>query len=126
MSGIDYDLIIIGGGLGGAALGRALVERGARVMIIEREQQFKDRVRGELMHPWGGAEARALGIYELLRNAGALEVRWWTRRFGLTVIECRDLIATTPAGIGCLTFYHPAMQSVVLGAAEALGADVRR
>src|SRR5436305_1885335 len=99
MSGIDYDLIIIGGGLGGAALGRALVERGARVMIIEREQQFKDRVRGELMHPWGGGEARALGIYELLRNAGALEVRWWTRRFGLTVVECRDLIATTPAGI---------------------------
>jgi len=32
------------------------------VLVLERETQFKDRVRGEQMHPWGVAELKALGI----------------------------------------------------------------
>ncbi|HKZ80408.1 MAG TPA: alcohol dehydrogenase catalytic domain-containing protein [Pyrinomonadaceae bacterium] len=35
---------------------------------MEREQAFKDRVRGEYMVPLGVAEARELGLYDLLRN----------------------------------------------------------
>jgi 2-polyprenyl-6-methoxyphenol hydroxylase-like FAD-dependent oxidoreductase len=126
MARIDYEVIVAGGGLGGSTLARALARRGARVLIVEREEQFKDRVRGEGMLPWGVAEARALGIYELLRNAGAWEVRWWTRYFGSTLRERRDLVATTPARTGCLDFYHPAMQSGLLEAAEASGVGVRR
>jgi flavin-dependent dehydrogenase len=51
---MDYDLITVGGGLAGAALAKALAERGARVLVLERETRFRDRVRGEAMHPWGG------------------------------------------------------------------------
>jgi flavin-dependent dehydrogenase len=43
---ITYDLITVGGGLAGAALAGALAERGARVLVLERETKFKDRVRG--------------------------------------------------------------------------------
>ena len=72
-----YDLIIVGGGIGGSALAKAMAERGARVLVVEREKQFKDRVRGEGMHAWGVPEAKALGIYELLCSTCGLEVRWW-------------------------------------------------
>lgn len=63
-----FDLIVVGGGLGGAALARSLAANGARVLVIEREERFRDRVRGEMMTPWGVAEAENLGIAELLRG----------------------------------------------------------
>ena len=55
-SGI-YDIITVGGGLGGASLAKAMAEHGAKVLVLERETQFKDRVRGEGMMPWGVADA---------------------------------------------------------------------
>ena len=63
---LEYDLIIVRGGLGRAVLSRAMAEHGARVLVIERERQFKDRVRGEAIWPWGVAELRELGVYQLL------------------------------------------------------------
>ena len=66
MAGGTYDIITIGGGLGGSTLAKAMAEHGARVLVLEREQQFKDRVRGEIMAPWGVAETQALGLYETL------------------------------------------------------------
>ena len=39
---LEYDLIIVRGGLGRAVLSRAMAEYGARVLVIERECQFKD------------------------------------------------------------------------------------
>ena len=62
----DYDVVIVGGGLAGSGLGAALAKTGARVLITEREAQFRDRVRGEGMQPWGAAEARELGLYRPL------------------------------------------------------------
>ncbi|TDN63327.1 FAD-dependent monooxygenase [Paraburkholderia sp. BL10I2N1] len=121
-----YDIVIAGGGLGGATLGRALATQGIRTLVIEREVVFKDRVRGEGMHPWGVTEACALGIDGLLRDSGAHEVRWWKRYLGPVPRDCRDLPETTPAHSGCLDFHHPTMQRKLLDAAEAAGAVVRR
>ena len=42
----SYDLLIIGGGLAGAALGRSMALAGAHVLIIEKETEFRDRIRG--------------------------------------------------------------------------------
>lgn len=124
---MDYDLIIIGGGLAGAALGRALALHGVRVLIVERETRFRDRVRGEGLHPWGVAEARALGLVDLLLATGGKELRWMRgSAVGTPGITERDLIATTPARAGEMTFYHPAMQETLLRAATDAGAVVRR
>jgi 2-polyprenyl-6-methoxyphenol hydroxylase-like FAD-dependent oxidoreductase len=49
----SYDVITVGGGLGGAALGKSLAEKGVRVLMLEREAAFRDKVRGEYVHPWG-------------------------------------------------------------------------
>ena len=122
----DFDIITIGGGLGGSALAKAMSENGKRVLIVEREEQFKDRVRGEQMSTWGVEEVRLLGIYELLVGSCANEMKWWDMYVGSMKIMHRDFPATTPQGLPNLTFYHPQMQETLLGAAKAAGADVWR
>jgi flavin-dependent dehydrogenase len=99
-SGHSYDIVTVGGGLGGASLARAMAERGARVLVLEREAKFRDRVRGEGMSPWGVAEAKKLGIYDLLLSIGN-ELRWWDFYFGSQQAFHRDLVATTPDGTPC-------------------------
>jgi menaquinone-9 beta-reductase len=121
-----YDIITVGGGLGGSALAKAMAERGARVLVLEREKQFKDRVRGEQMTSWGVGEARELGIYELLRDACGHEVRWWQTYLGKAPLERQDCIAESVQQAPQFMFYHPTMQEVLLQAAADAGAQVRR
>jgi len=59
---MPYDLIVIGGGLAGAALAKTVAERGVRALVLEREQSFRDRVRGEVIVSWGIAEAQRQSI----------------------------------------------------------------
>ena len=122
----DYDIITIGGGLGGAALAKAMAEKGCRVLVLERETKFKDRIRGEGMTPWGSVEARALGIYDLLLSSCGHELPWWDNYAGPMELSHRELAATTPGGMPALAFYHPEMQETLLAAAEQAGAVVRR
>jgi 2-polyprenyl-6-methoxyphenol hydroxylase-like FAD-dependent oxidoreductase len=124
--GSEYDLVIVGGGLGGATLAKCMAERGTRVLVIERETRFKDRVRGEGMTTWGAGEARELGIYDLLTSTCAHEVPWWDIHVGPMQVLHREMPATSPQGLPTLTFYHPEMQETLLAAAEKAGAEVRR
>lgn len=126
MANSTYDIITVGGGLGGSALARAMAAHGARALVLEREKQFKDRVRGEFMAPWGVAEAQALGIDQLLRGSCAQDLPYVQTQIGSVPAERRDLRTTTPQGVAVLSVYHPAMQEVLLQAAADAGAEVRR
>ncbi len=121
MNSDSYDIITVGGGLGSSALAKVMAEDGKRVLVLEREREFKDRVRGEYMTPWGVAEARELGIYELVRDACGTDAPLVDLGFGP-----RDLISTTPQQLPALGFCHPEMQEVVLTAAQQAGAEVHR
>ena len=121
MSFFDYDIIAVGGGLGGSALAKAMAENGKSVLILERETEFKDRVRGEFMSPWGAAEASALGIYKLIRDNCGVEAPFTDLGFGP-----RDLSTTTPQQLPALGFCHPEMQEAALTAAKAAGAEAVR
>ena len=94
-----YDIITVGGGLGGSALGKAMAAQGAKVLVLEREKQFKDRIRGEFMAPWGVAEARELGIDELLRTTCGHDLPYVDLYAGPLQAEHRDLQTTTPQGL---------------------------
>ncbi len=122
----QYDLVIVGGGLGGAVLARSMAQRGARVPVFEREREFKDRVRGEFITSWGVAEAKALGIYELLTERVAHRISWADFYSGSILTVHRNVLTTTPTQLPCLGFYHPAMQELLLAAASDAGAEVRR
>ena len=121
-----FDLVTVGGGLGGAALAKAMAERGARVLVLERERRFSDRVRGEALAAWGTADAKALGLYDLVAADCGHMLRYWAIHVGGQPIVKRDLFSTTPQGDGWFTFYHPRMQELTLAAAESAGAEVRR
>ena len=123
---ISYDLVIAGGGLAGATLAKNMAEQGAKVLVIEREREFKDRVRGECMFPWGNAEAHSLGIAETLAEAGGYQLDWAEFYVGIDRVDHRSIIPTTPHHLPCLACYHPAMQESLLRAAESAGAKVRR
>src|SRR4051794_5854783 len=108
----SYDIIIVGGGLAGAALAKPLAEAGVRVLVLERTKTFQDRVRGEVVSPWGVTEAKRLGLYEPLMQTCGHMVRWTTTLNGQAPSKRRDLIETTPDHNGFLDFYHAAMQNV--------------
>jgi 2-polyprenyl-6-methoxyphenol hydroxylase-like FAD-dependent oxidoreductase len=93
--------------------------------VLEREVRFKDRVRGEQMHPWGVSAARHLGIYDHLAATCGNQTRWWTTWIGGSPVFNRDLNATTPHKVGSFNVYHPDMQEAVLELAQNAGAEVR-
>ncbi len=122
----EYDIVTVGGGLGGSSLAKVMAEKGARVLVLEREREFKDRVRGEAMLPWGVAEAQELGIYDLLCETCGHKARWFDFFLGPAQIMHRDLESTTPRKTTVLSFYHPEMQEILMSAAAKAGAAVRR
>lgn len=123
---MSYDAIIVGGGLAGSSLADQLAQSGHRVLVLERETQFKDRVRGENMLPWGVAAAKRIGLYDTLIAAGGHDApTWCTYAFGQPTPP-RDLRATTPTGDAMLNIYHPDMQEAVIARAARSGADVKR
>ncbi len=122
----QFDLIVVGGGVAGSALAKTVAAGGGRVLVLERERQFRDRVRGEFVTPWGVAETRKLGMEGLLREPVAHEVPWVDFYSGREPVAHRNMVASTPQQLPCLAFYHPAMQEVLLAAAASAGAEVRR
>ena len=121
MTSRSYDIVTVGGGIAGAALAKAMAARGANVLVLEREERFKDRVRGEMVLSWGAAEARELGIHDVLKDSCAREVSLIEMGSGQ-----RDLKTTTLQQLPALTFAHQEMQQSVLAAAEGAGVKVRR
>jgi 2-polyprenyl-6-methoxyphenol hydroxylase-like FAD-dependent oxidoreductase len=65
-----WDLIVAGGGIGGSALAIVMARTGKSVLLLEQSTVFEDRVRGEWLSPWGVAEAKRVGLYDLLVSAG--------------------------------------------------------
>jgi len=121
MSDSTFDIVTVGGGLAASSFAKSMAMHGARVLVLEQEERFKDRVRGEYLVPWGVVEARELGVLELLQQGCANEMPWVDMGFG-----ARDLRSTTPQQTSALSFSHPEMQETLLVAAEASGATVRR
>jgi len=121
MDSSQYDLITIGGGLGASALAIAMARHGARVLVLEKEKQFRDRVRGESLVPWGVADANELGISDVLLKNCAKEIPWVEMGWGP-----RNLAETTPQRVPSWSYCHPEMQTALLAEAEKAGARVRR
>ena len=120
-----YDLIVVGGGIAGASLAQRMAKSGARVLVLEQETEFRDRIRGECLQPWGVGEARQLGVAEALRTC-ANEMRWVSFVINGQHAMKRDFVATTPQASGMWAFYHPRAQEALLATAAAAGAEIRR
>jgi 2-polyprenyl-6-methoxyphenol hydroxylase-like FAD-dependent oxidoreductase len=128
---MTYDLIIVGGGIGGSALAAVMARAGQRVLLLEKSTAFEDRVRGEWIAPWGVTETKRIGLYDALVAAGGHHLT-----SHVTYDETRDpAIAEAtalPLGIfaegvaGPLCLRHPVHCQTLFDQAVAAGADARR
>lgn len=122
----DYDIITVGGGVGGSAIATAMAGRGHKVLVLERETSFKDRVRGEWMAPWGVDDSRKLGVYDALIAAGGAPSPKIAARAGPAELPVRNFETETAIKTAALAMYHPEMQEALIEAAAKAGAEVRR
>ncbi|HWV34116.1 MAG TPA: NAD(P)/FAD-dependent oxidoreductase [Thermomicrobiales bacterium] len=120
------DTAIIGGGIAGSSLAIVLQRSGLDVALIEREPYFRDRIRGEAIHPWGVQDVHALGLLPILDDAGAIALPFWTRyrdAEAATPYRWADDFPDSPGGI---SVNHVRLQDTLLREASAAGARVFR
>jgi flavin-dependent dehydrogenase len=55
MGASSFDIVTVGGGLAASSFGKSMAEHGAKVLILEQEKRFGDRIRGEYIVTWGVA-----------------------------------------------------------------------
>jgi 2-polyprenyl-6-methoxyphenol hydroxylase-like FAD-dependent oxidoreductase len=124
-SNAQFDVVIVGGSVAGASLGARLARSGVGVAIVERDARFRDRIRGEALHPWGAAEADRLGLIDALR-AGGRPLPIWQRYAERAPLEPYRWADDIPDGHIEWGLSHPQLQDALLARAETAGAVVLR
>ncbi|WP_166903579.1 NAD(P)/FAD-dependent oxidoreductase [Mycobacterium sp. DL440] len=129
---MDAQVVVVGGGIAGCTLATRLAEAGLAVTVLEREQVYRDIVRGEAMLPWGYREAVELGVAETILQTEGVSVMTKMVPYdeGLTVEEaqrrCRDLSTVVPNAPGVVGVGHPELREALATAAVKAGANVVR
>ena len=123
---LTTDIAVIGGGAAGASAAAVLAQTGLGVVLIEREARFRDRVRGESIHPWGVRQIEALGLSDVLQAAGANELPLWAGYSGQSSVGGGRYDSLGPDVPNELAIYHPAMQAALLEHASSCGVRVLR
>jgi 2-polyprenyl-6-methoxyphenol hydroxylase-like FAD-dependent oxidoreductase len=108
-----------------------LADDGLDVAILEASTEYEDRVRGESMQPWGVAEARDLGVEQVLLDAGAHVAGAWNHYdtdVPTEVSEANPIPVSimVPGVDGSLNLRHPEACNALSAAASKAGVDVRR
>lgn len=126
-----YDVVIVGGGIAGGALATRLARAGLGVLVLEKQIEYRDMVRGETFRSWGAAEAISLGVEQILLDAGG----GWSS-FAVTYDElippsqaeeqAFPLAEIVPGVPGSLNVGHPEACEALTSAAAAEGATVAR
>lgn len=124
----DPDLVVVGGGIAGGTFATVMARAGAGVLVLERQTEYRDRVRGELMWPWGVAEVQRLGLEGVFRDAGAhfpdrFESHDEDNPADAPVVP-EDLSALVPGVSGSMNLFHPTATRALADAARAAGARV--
>ncbi len=125
------DVVIVGAGIAGGALGTLLSRAGLAVVLLERETTYPDRVRGEYLTPWGVTELAKLALLQPLREAGALFSRRnisYDELYGPAEAEARafDLTKMHAEKLGALCLGHPATCEIFAQLAVTSGARLLR
>lgn len=127
----DWDLVIVGGGIGGSALATVMARAGRSVLLLEASAAYQDRVRGEWIAPWGVSETRRLGLYDLLLAAGGHHLSRHITYDESRAPEVAEAMALpldqfVPDVPGPLCIRHPVQCQTLFDAAAAAGATALR
>ena len=125
------DVIVVGGGIAGSAVASVLAGAGVDVLLLETVTEYRDRVRGEYLQPWGVAEMLRMQLETVLLEAGG---GWCRRMIGYSEgvdpaaaeAEAVPLDAMVPGAPGGFCVGHPQASEALNTTASARGATVRR
>lgn len=125
----QVDVVVVGAGIGGSALAGALAKAGLSVLVLERQVEYTDHVRGEYLQPWGVAEAQRLGVLDALVSAGGNVLgRFLIHDEAFTREESEagaiPLGALLPEVPGALGIGHPTACRALEAVAASSGAEV--
>jgi 2-polyprenyl-6-methoxyphenol hydroxylase-like FAD-dependent oxidoreductase len=123
----DPDVVIVGCGIAGGALATVLAAADLGVLTLERQLEYRDQVRGEILWPWGVRAARMLGVERVLLDAGARVVPRFDFYDEGTPDPLRLGVDEAIPGIeGSLNITHPRACSALADAAASVGSVVRK
>ncbi|PEN14791.1 FAD-dependent oxidoreductase [Longibacter salinarum] len=71
---MEYDVIVVGGGLAGCAAATHLAEAGHRVAVLEKGSFPRHKLCGEFLSPEVQEAFRSLGVLDRVQDAGAHEI----------------------------------------------------
>lgn len=123
-----HDFVVVGGGIAGGAFAAVMARAGADVLVLERQPCYRDRVRGELLWPWGVKELQRLGLDDVLVLAGANVADRMESHDELEGPDgpgtAEDLSEPVPGVPGSLNLHHPVATQALVDAARGYGARV--
>jgi 2-polyprenyl-6-methoxyphenol hydroxylase-like FAD-dependent oxidoreductase len=125
-----YDLIIVGGGIGGSALAITMSRDGKRCLVLEKSLQFEDRTKGEWMAPWGVLEAKRVGVFDEFAQArGHFIQRHISYEDAVPIDQAEAAVMPlgfVPGVAGPMTQRHPDACQQLFDSAAAAGAELIR
>ncbi len=129
--GSTYDLVIVGGGIAGGAMGAIMARAGRKVLVLEAQAVYQDRVRGEWIAPWGVVETQRVGLYDLLMEAGGHHLARHITYDESVAPEAAEaaalpLDAILPGIPGPLCIRHPVHCETLFNEAARAGAETLR
>jgi 2-polyprenyl-6-methoxyphenol hydroxylase-like FAD-dependent oxidoreductase len=122
----SVDICIVGGSIAGSAAAITFAREGYSVALIERETSFRDKARGEGIHPWGMDEAEDLDLLEIVRAGGAHALPVWLTYVDRVPLEPMRMAEHSARGQVEQGSFHPRLQETMLGTAREQGAVVYR
>lgn len=127
----SHDLVIVGGGIAGSAMGAIMARAGRKVLVLEAQAAYEDRVRGEWIAPWGVVETRRVGLYDTLMAAGGHHLKRHITYDESVAPETAEaatmpLDAILPGVPGPLCIRHPVHCEVLFNEAARAGAQTLR
>lgn len=117
---VSHDVVVVGGGVAGAAAACAFASRGARVVVYERRLLERDPNRGDALHSSAVKTIRGWGALPFLRKRGAV-------RFDgalMTSPHGRARVAFRLGRQSLLALQHPEIELGLQDAAVSLGATL--
>ena len=120
MSTQEYDVIVIGAGVGGAAQALALARGGLRVLLVERRSGPGNINRGDSLLPAVTRHIAAWGALDRVRAAGAAPVAKMQVRHPVRGVLMEAPLGD-PAGHPYLVLPHPEIERALTEEARASG-----